>query len=640
MKCIATLLALVATALAVPAPTSRTVGDKPSGTLTARAAAGSCSGTKTPFTYFGVNESGAEFGSAIPGTLGTDYTFPSPSSVDYFMNLGFNTFRVPFLMERLAPPSTGLTGTFDSTYLSGITTFVEHITSKGGFAILDPHNFMIYNGAQITSTSNFKSFWTNLATKFAGNANVIFDLMNEPHDIAASTVVSLMQAGIDGIRAAGAKQLILAEGTSYTGAWTWTTTSGNAAAFEAAPLNDPLGNTAIEMHQYLDSDGSGTSDQCVSSTIGAERVAAATAWLQKNNLKGFLGEIGAGNNDACIEAVYGAFCAMQQAGGVWVGATWWSAGPWWGSYIYSMEPSTGVAVASMLPEALEPFLPVADGTVASSSSAAPAATSTAKATSTSAAAVTNVVTSVVTSSSAAPVVTTAAAITSAAASSAVATSTEDESCPADFSTSAVVVTSSSVPVTSSAAAVATSVPSVSTSSVRPSSSSTVPTTTSVAPTTVAATSSSAAAVSTATSSVGQYYQCGGVGYTGATTCASPYTCVAQNDYYSQCLYVSASSGASPATNIALPSVSVNGTSTAPAATSTASGTVAQYYQCGGSNWTGPTECEAGYTCVVQNLPVNNARRGLSRFDVWKGFGLFGVEAESSRVSGFVLISSH
>lgn len=33
---------------------------------------------------------------------------------------------------------------------------------------------MIYNGAQITSTSNFKAFWTNLATKFADNANVIF----------------------------------------------------------------------------------------------------------------------------------------------------------------------------------------------------------------------------------------------------------------------------------------------------------------------------------------------------------------------------------------------------------------------------------------------------------------------------------
>ena len=50
------------------------------------------------------------------------------------------------------------------------------------------------------------------------------------------------------------------------------------------------------MHQYLDSDGSGTSPTCVSSTIGAERLQDATQWLQQNNLKGFLGEIGAGSN--------------------------------------------------------------------------------------------------------------------------------------------------------------------------------------------------------------------------------------------------------------------------------------------------------------------------------------------------------
>ncbi|KAJ5674316.1 uncharacterized protein N7477_004250 [Penicillium maclennaniae] len=32
-----------------------------------------------------------------------------------------------------------------------------------------------------------------------------------------------------------------------------------------------------------------------------------------------------------------------------------------------------------------------------------------------------------------------------------------------------------------------------------------------------------------------YAQCGGIGWTGATTCVSPYTCTKQNDYYSQCL---------------------------------------------------------------------------------------------------------
>lgn len=87
------------------------------------------------------------------------------------------------------------------------------------------------------------------------------------------------------------------------------------------------------MHQYLDSDGSGTSATCVSSTIGAERLAAATAWLKANNKKGFLGEIGAGSNDACISAVKGALCAMQQSG-VWIGALWWAAGPWWGTYVF------------------------------------------------------------------------------------------------------------------------------------------------------------------------------------------------------------------------------------------------------------------------------------------------------------------
>lgn len=96
--------------------------------------------------------------------------------------------------------------------------------------------------------------------------------------------------------------------------------SGNAAAFQSLrdpnnniafgqfchmghlpiPLFTHIGINSLEMHQYLDSDGSGTSGTCVSSTIGAERLAAATAWLKQNNFKGFLGEIGGGSNGAYI----------------------------------------------------------------------------------------------------------------------------------------------------------------------------------------------------------------------------------------------------------------------------------------------------------------------------------------------------
>jgi len=163
-----------------------------------------------------------------------------------------------------------------------------------------------------------------------------------------------MQAAVNAIRATGAAQLILVEGTckqystyhrhllifskAWTGAWTWSS-SGNAAAFAA--LSDPIDNVAIEMHQYLDSDGSGTSDTCVSSTIGAERVQDATQWLKDNNKKGFLGEIGAGSNDACIAAVKGALCTLQTAGGVWIGASWWAAGPWWGTVSIFLVHLTG-----------------------------------------------------------------------------------------------------------------------------------------------------------------------------------------------------------------------------------------------------------------------------------------------------------
>ncbi|VDC04766.1 unnamed protein product [Peniophora sp. CBMAI 1063] len=353
MKCLASLVALVSAVAAVPTATSR---DTATGTLTARQAAGSCSGDLTKFKYFGVSESGAEFGNAnIPGTLGTDYTWPSPSSIDYFVGLGFNTFRIPFLLERLAPPATGIAGPFDQTYLSGLKTIVSYVTGKGAYALIDPHNFMIYNGAQISSTSDFQTLWKNLAGEFVDDANVMFDLMNEPHDIDATTVASLMQAGINGVRASGATQQIMVEGTSWTGAWTWTT-SGNSDAFTTSAIQDPLNNTAIEMHQYLDSDGSGTNEVCVSSTIGAERLAAATTWLQSSGFKGFLGEIGAGSNSDCIEAVYGALCSMQQAGGVWLGAAWWAAGPWWGDYFMSIEPPSGTSISEVLPQALEPFL--------------------------------------------------------------------------------------------------------------------------------------------------------------------------------------------------------------------------------------------------------------------------------------------
>ncbi|KAL4905397.1 hypothetical protein BDW74DRAFT_184975 [Aspergillus multicolor] len=325
-------------------------------TLLVAAAAGSAMAApqikkrSSGFTFFGVSESGAEFGEAnIPGVYNTDYVFPDTSGISTLISKGFNSFRIPFLMERLTPE---ITGSFDQDYLSNLTSVVDAITSAGAWAILDPHNYGRFNGEIISSTSDFKTWWKNVATQFADNKNVIFDTNNEYHDMDQTLVLNLNQAAINGIRAAGATtQYIFVEGNSYTGAWTWTENNDNLK-----DLTDPQDKIVYEMHQYLDSDGSGTSETCVSTTIGAERVSSATQWLKDNNKLGVLGEFAGGDNEQCRTAVKGMLDSLSENGDVWLGALWWSAGPWWGDYMYSMEPTTGVAYEGML-STLESYMP-------------------------------------------------------------------------------------------------------------------------------------------------------------------------------------------------------------------------------------------------------------------------------------------
>ncbi|OQD68230.1 hypothetical protein PENPOL_c003G04159 [Penicillium polonicum] len=296
------------------------------------------------FTWFGVSESGAEFGTNnIPGTAGSDYAWPDTSQVKILRDQGMNVFRVPFLMERMVP--TSLTGPLDATYLAGLTSTVKFITDSGAYAVLDPHNYGRYHGNIITSTSDFGAFWKALATKFASNDKVIFDTNNEYHDIDQTIVLNMNQAAINAIRAAGAtSQYIFVEGNGYTGAWSWTTNNDNLKA-----LTDSEDKIVYEMHQYLDSDSSGTSESCVSATIGKERLQSATTWLRDNKKKGFLGEFAGGVNANCEAAVEGMLSYLSENTDVWTGAEWWAAGPKWGSYMFSIEPSTGPAYSTYLP---------------------------------------------------------------------------------------------------------------------------------------------------------------------------------------------------------------------------------------------------------------------------------------------------
>ncbi|RAL03529.1 putative extracellular endoglucanase/cellulase [Aspergillus ibericus CBS 121593] len=511
------------------------------------------------FKWVGTSESGAEFGSALPGTLGTDYTWPDTSKIEILRNKGMNIFRIPFLMERLTP--NGITGSFASTYLSDLKSTVEYVTNSGAYAVLDPHNYGRFDGSIITSTSDFQTWWKNVATEFASNDKVIFDTNNEYHDMEQSLVLDLNQAAINGIRAAGATtQYIFVEGNAYTGAWDWTTYNDDLST-----LTDTEDKIIYEMHQYLDSDSSGTSETCVSSTIGQERLEKATAWLKSNNKQGIIGEFAGGVNSVCEEAVEGMLEYMSENSDVWVGASWWSAGPWWGTYMYSLEPTDGTAYSTYLP-ILEKYFPSGD---ASSSSSASVSVAAATSSATSAA------TSAVSTTAAAAITTTPAVqvheATSSAQSSATSVSSSTSArksksvgpcklsgATSSAASSAADATTSAVAATTPAAVPTTAV--VSTSSVVVATTVAAPTTVAIAATTPAvapskvstfvSSASSAVASSSgvvgvsdpqgaeATNSAGlvkQYYQCGGINWTGPTVCASPYKCVVQNDWYYQCV---------------------------------------------------------------------------------------------------------
>lgn len=308
---------------------------KPSATSSAPPTTSS-SPAKGKFKWFGINQSCAEFGTpTYPGTWGKHFTFPSTASIQTLINDGYNTFRVAFSMERLVPDVLTST-TFDAGYLRNLTETVDFITNAGAYAVLDPHNYGRYYGEIITDTNAFKTFWTNLATKFASNSRVVFDTNNEYNTMDQTLVLNLNQAAINGIRAAGATQYIFVEGNAWSGAWSWNTTNTNMVA-----LTDPQGKLVYEMHQYLDTDSSGTSPDCVSAEIGVQRVVGATNWLRANGKIGIIGEYAGGPNTVCQTAVTNLLEHLKANSDVWQGALWWAGGPWWADYMYSFEPPSG-----------------------------------------------------------------------------------------------------------------------------------------------------------------------------------------------------------------------------------------------------------------------------------------------------------
>jgi len=228
-------------------------------------------------------------------------------------------------------------------HLGYIDGFVKYATGKGASVLLDPHNYARYYNKIVGTdvpVSAFADFWSKLSTYYKGNNKMIFGLMNEPNTMSTEVWLSDANAAIAAIRAAGATQLILVPGNAWTGAWSWNQNwYGTANSQVMTGVKDPANNYAIEVHQYMDSDHSGQSATCTSATAGSQALQVFTSWAKQNNVKGFLGEWAGGRNDLCYQAITDITNYMDANSDVWLGWSWWAAGPWWGEYIFALDPS-------------------------------------------------------------------------------------------------------------------------------------------------------------------------------------------------------------------------------------------------------------------------------------------------------------
>ena len=291
----------------------------------------------------GVNLAGAEFGEgSLPGNHGADYVYPTTGEVDYFVGEGMNAFRVPFRWERL---QRTLYGELHAEELSRLESFVAYATGAGATVILDPHNYARYDGDVVGSSelpnAALADFWSRLADRFGGDPRIVFGLMNEPHTMPTEQWLSAANAAIAAIRDTGADNLILVPGNAWSGAHSWSQSwYGTPNADVMTGVVDPMDNFAYEVHQYLDSTTSGTDPSCVSETIGVERVSGYTDWLRDQGARALLGEFAGGPNATCDAAVDGLLDHLEANDDVWLGWTWWAAGPWWGDYFFSLEPGS------------------------------------------------------------------------------------------------------------------------------------------------------------------------------------------------------------------------------------------------------------------------------------------------------------
>lgn len=341
----------------------------------------------------GANLSGLEFSKMIdpvvvPNLSAEDASgkFSDLADTEAFLKSGMNTMRIPLSWDYLQLDGPGKGEINTDYYQSYVKPLLETLTSTHVYTIIDLHAYMRYSkfgkeysgcggdgkcpdGTLVLDAAAYQDIWGKLYQLLKNDPKIdmnyiLLDLVNEPVGVPDDAVFTIQAQVIKYLRQQGYQGYILVEGNAWSGLHSWTTTSWpsndgkttytNASLFTRdnfvkAGITD-LSKIIINVHQYLDSDYSGTHDQCQANltTTGMNgfNLNAFVDYLQQNRLKAIVTEFGSGRDRNSCDPAFTAFLnylkdhSAKNKDDGFIGWTIWSTGHGWGDYNLRVTPTS------------------------------------------------------------------------------------------------------------------------------------------------------------------------------------------------------------------------------------------------------------------------------------------------------------
>lgn len=161
-----------------------------------------------------------------------------------------NIYRLTVGWQYLTNSVVG--GDLDESNFANYDSLMTNCLATGAKCLIDIHNYARWDGEIIgqggPTNDEFAALWTSLATLYANNTNVIFGIMNEPHDLTVSTWVDTVQAVVTAIRAVAPDNTILMPGSTWSHASALPTEAGPALLDVTNP-DGSTDNLLFDVHQ-------------------------------------------------------------------------------------------------------------------------------------------------------------------------------------------------------------------------------------------------------------------------------------------------------------------------------------------------------------------------------------------------------